>query len=286
MQGPTYFHPWLSDDGSSVLFLEPDAGAGFQRAFFEFTNGSGFRQLTSSKDVPEGVTAATLSGNGAIAYVGTPDGRILRISVPSGNIDELAGRTPQLTATENYAPGSVNWISGAALSGDSAQPRVMVGDLEAPLISAQPALVKFQIPWEIPAGRPVEIRLAYGSPPPFESVLTILTATIYANFLDPLTSPFGNSAFPPGLAYHQDFHSLVTTSNPAHERTGARYTTSRYRPKDTFLGLAPGYIGLYQMDLQVPEGLVNADSPLSCGFQDLQNGGYRIVATDLYVRVP
>jgi uncharacterized protein (TIGR03437 family) len=328
VKAPTYFHPWLSDDGSSVLFREPDPATGFQHAFLEFTNGSGFRRLTSSQDVPEGVTAATLSGNGAITYVGTPDGRILRIAIPSGKVEELAGATPQLTATENYAPGSVNWISGAALARDSAQPRVMAGDLEAPVISAQPALVKFQIPWEIPAGRAVEIRLSYGSPPPFESVLAILTSTISANFLTPLASPFGDSSFPPGLAYHQDFSSFVTPSNPAQAgetihfymsglgpvtqplatgqktpssgplhkamyppvfcavanimKTGNNYPNVLVR----YVGLAPGYVGLYQMDLQVPEGLVNAVEPLSCGFQDLQNGGYQVGATNLYVRVP
>jgi hypothetical protein len=40
------------------------------------------------------------------------------------------------------------------------------------------------------------------------------------------------------------------------------------------------------MDLQVPQGLVNADSPLSCAFRILEGGGYQVAAVDLYVQVP
>jgi hypothetical protein len=40
------------------------------------------------------------------------------------------------------------------------------------------------------------------------------------------------------------------------------------------------------MDLQIPQGLLNADSPLSCGIRDIEQGGYAVVVVDLYVRVP
>jgi uncharacterized protein (TIGR03437 family) len=320
---PSYFQPWLSDDGSSVLFLTLDA-SGHQQVSYQATNGSGARALTTSTGVPEGVNAATLSGGGTIVYAATPDGRILRISVPSGDIDELAGPTPQVLGIQNYAVGSVNWISGAALSAGDAVPEVLVGNLPAPVINAEPTLVKFQIPWEVPPGGPIEIRVQYGPPPPFESVLTITAATISGNFLSPGSNPF----LPPYLAFHQDFRSLVTPSDPASPgeiihfylsglgpvtppvATGERIPISGplhrvvYPPvfcavsnigktSDDFVnaplpfvGLAPGYIGLYQMDLQVPKGLLSADSALSCGFRDIEQGGYAVVAVDLYVRVP
>jgi uncharacterized protein (TIGR03437 family) len=321
---PSYFQPWMSDDGSSVLFLTVDA-SGHQQVFYEATNGSGERALTNLTSVPEGVSAATLSGDGTIAYASTPDGRILRISVPSGNMGELAGRTPQLTQLQNSAVGSVNWISGTALSdGGDTLPRVLVGELSAPVISAESTLMKFQIPWEVRTGVPSEIRLQYGTPPPFESVLTFTAAAINGNFLSPLANPFSAAL----LGLHHDFHSLVTSSDPAlpgeiihfyltglgpvtpavatGERTPASgplhrvvyppvfCTVTNIAPTGTayldaplpFLGLAPGYIGLYQMDLQVPQGLVNADSPLSCAFRILEGGGYQVAAVDLYVQVP
>jgi uncharacterized protein (TIGR03437 family) len=320
---PSYFQPWLSDDGSSVLYLTVDA-SGHQQVFYEATNGSGERALTNLTSVPEGVSAATLSGDGTIAYAATPDGRILRISVPSGKMDELAGRTPQLIQLQNPAVGSVNWISGAALSATGTLPQVLVGDVPAPVISAEPTLVKFQIPWEVHPGQPSEIRLQYGPPPPFESVLTFTAAAINGNFLSPLANPFSGAL----LGLHHDFHLLVTSSDPAlpgeiihfyltglgpvtpsvatGERTPASAplhrvvyppvfcTVSNIGTTSTgflnapvpFVGLAPGYIGLYQMDLQVPQGLVNADSALSCAFRMLEGGGYQVAAVDLYVQVP
>jgi len=316
---PPYFQPWLSDDGSSVLFFANEQIA------FELTNGSGTRVLTTATNVPEGVISATLSGDATTAYAATPQGRILRISIPSSQIEELAGPTPQLFQLQNSAAGSVNWISGATLVSGSAVPQVQVGNLQAPVIAATPSLVKFQIPWEIQPRDKVEVRVQWGLPPPFESVLTFTAATIDAQFLNPLASPFGG--VPAGLAAHQDFRSYVTPTNPALPGETIHYYMSGIGPVtpalatgqrtpasgplhhavhlpvfcsvanvmasgDTFpkaairfLGLAPDYLGLYQMDLQVPDGLVNADSPLSCGFLDLENGGYRVVVTDLYARV-
>jgi uncharacterized protein (TIGR03437 family) len=322
---PSYFQPWISDDGLSVLFLAVNKESGLQQAFVESTNGSGLRLLTNSSDVPEGANTATLSGDGSLAYAGTPDGRILRIVVASGRIEELAGRTPQLMALQTVAVGSVSWISGLALSSHQEHPKVMVGNREAPVISAQPTLVKFQIPWEIPVGQPAEIRLEHGSPPPFESVLTVTTAAVNAAFLNPQVSPFEISLFPEGLAFHQDFRSLVLPSDPAQPgetihfymsglgpvtgplATGQKTPSSGplhkviYPPvfcgvpltgrvqvdaRVRFAGLAPGYVGLYQMDLEVPNGLVNADSLLGCGFPTPGEGGYEVVETHLYVRLP
>jgi len=114
------------------------------------------------------MSVATLSGDGTIAYAATPDGRILRISVPSGDTDELAGRTPPVNGLQNTGVGWVNWITGAALSAGETLPQVQVGDLPAPVITASSSLVKFQIPWEIRPGKQAEIRLQYGTPPPFE----------------------------------------------------------------------------------------------------------------------
>jgi len=314
---PTYFQPWLSDDGLSVLFLEGAAGSTSQQAFVQSTNGSGLRQLSKASNVPEGVNIATLSGDGSLAYAGTPNGRILRVAVASGNIDEISGATPQLNGLQTVAVGSVTWVFGTAIS-DGTHPRIMVGDREAPVISAQPSLVKFQIPWETPADKAVEVRLAYGPPPPFESVLTITTATINAAFL---AQPVVSSDV---LAYHQDFRSFVTPSDPAQPgeiihfymsglgpvtnplATGQKTPTSGplhkaiYPPicgvpltgvvtvnaPVRFAGLAPGYVGLYQMDLEVPAGLVNADSQLGCSVPDPVYGGYNVIQTDLYVRVP
>jgi uncharacterized protein (TIGR03437 family) len=292
------------------------------------TSGSGMRRLAPSTDLPEGVVSGILSGDNTTALAATPLGRIIRISVPSGKIDELAGPTPQLNQIQNTASGSVSWISGAALAAGGTLPKVQVGDFEAPIISAESALVKFQIPWEVRPGQNVEVRLQYGDPPPFESVLTYPSATLTPRFLNPMASPFSVGLVPPGLANHEDFRSYVTPSNPALPgetihfymagagpvtpsiSTGQKTPTSGpahravYRPLNCtvtnitmastqelnapvrFLGLAPGYLGLYQMDIQVPQGLVNANSPLSCEFSDLENGGHQSPETDLYVRVP
>lgn len=169
----------------------------------------------------------------------------------------------------------------------------------------------------------VEIRVAYGPATPFESVLTVTTAEIAAAFLPPSVIP-SESLFKSGLAYHQDFRSFVTPSSPSQPgeiihfymsglgpvtnplATGQKTPTSGplhkaiYPPHCEvpltgfvavdvpvrFAGLAPGYVGLYQMDLQVPTGLMNADSPLGCSFPSPEYGGFTVDETDLYVRIP
>ena len=321
---PAYFQPWIGDDGSAVLFFTVNPLSGVQQLDYEFTNGSGERVLTAPADVPEGVASATLSGDAATVYAGTPMGRMLRVSVPSGKIDELAGPTPQLYQLQNSAPGSVNWIAGAALRSGAALPKVQVGDFEAPVVSAEPSLVKFQIPWEVRPGQQMEVRVQDGATAPFESVLTFTSSAISAQFLNPLAGPFGSGVVPAGLANHEDFRSYVTPSNPALPGETIHYYLAGLGPvapaigtgqktpgsgplhraihppvfcsvaNDTawgatatvrFVGLAPTYLGLYQMDVEVPHGLVNADSALSCGFPDLEQGGYSVLATDLYVRV-
>jgi uncharacterized protein (TIGR03437 family) len=321
---PTYFQPWISDDGLSVLFLNAASGNALQQVFIESTNGSGLRQLSKSSDVPEGVNIATLSGDGSLAYAGTPNGRILRVAVATGNSDEISGATPQLNTLETVAVGSVTWVSGAALS-DGTHPKIRIGDREAPVISAQPSVVKFQIPWETLVNQAVEIRIEYGSPPPFESVLNVSTMAIDAAFLGPQANPFAITQFPDGIAYHQDFGSFVTPSNPAQVGETIHFYMSGLGPVTEplatgqktpvsgpvhkviyppvfcsvaltgfvqgnadvrFAGLAPGYLGLYQLDLKVPSGLANAHSLLNCGFPAPGEGGYTDIYTDLYVRIP
>src|SRR5437764_12922506 len=57
--------------------------------------GGPIRQLTNE---PEGITSATLSGNGKVAFATTVHSRLLRIEIASGEIQEWIPATPSSNA--------------------------------------------------------------------------------------------------------------------------------------------------------------------------------------------
>jgi len=82
----SYFYPWVTRDGRTVLFLSSDS-KGVMQAFLIQSDGSDLRQITTA---PEGVSNATLSGYGNVAYAATTQSRLLRIELPSNTVADLA----------------------------------------------------------------------------------------------------------------------------------------------------------------------------------------------------
>ncbi|MCL5742971.1 MAG: hypothetical protein M1541_03445, partial [Acidobacteria bacterium] len=95
----------ITNAGDLVLYVD-------KQVFAIRPDGTGRKQLTNAAD---GITAAVVSGNGNLAYAVTGTGRILRIDLAAGGIEELVGRTPVITSVVGAAvPGSMNFIKGNA----------------------------------------------------------------------------------------------------------------------------------------------------------------------------
>jgi hypothetical protein len=81
-----YFHPWVTNDGSTVLFQSADSN-GVTQVFLIQSDGSDLRQITKA---PGGVSDATLSGFGQVAYAATLQARLFQIDISSDTVTVLA----------------------------------------------------------------------------------------------------------------------------------------------------------------------------------------------------
>jgi uncharacterized protein (TIGR03437 family) len=265
----------ISDDARWIL-AEIFDGSAQQLDIVDSTTGS-VKQLTFG---PDGIQAATLSGDGTTAYLATANGKLLKIDAQSGVSQALLGNQPIVTAYDPPVAGSLNRIIG---SGFPKSPQVLVNGAPAPIISSTATEVDAQIPWETPAGT-VTLQVT-GPAAIFQQVISIPLLT--------------NAATPLGQPIHQDFSGFVTEASPAHggeivqfyftglgpvtpqvadgkpspmsplsQLTMPLPTSFVYQgggvnqgaPLVLYAGLAPGLIGVYQVSIQLPAKIVGLAS--------------------------
>jgi uncharacterized protein (TIGR03437 family) len=266
------YQPTLAADGSRIAYLSTLGDA--PQLFVSRMDGSDWTQLTARAD---GIAEATLSGNGAVAFAVTGDGCILRIEVEGRLTKTLVEPTPVIDYVESTTPGSLTRVLGRGLANST----VTVDGMAAPIVWRSKEEVLFQMPWEtlLSAGT---INLPEGGGPYFEVVAPMaLSAFAPASFELGARMPGGHVP----IAIHTDFKSLVTEQNPARPGelvhlylmgggpvtvpvpTGvpnpieplSRITTEISVVADgripldvPFIGLAPGLLGLWQMDVYLP----------------------------------
>jgi uncharacterized protein (TIGR03437 family) len=287
-----YFHSRLTNDGAQVAYLLNN------QLMVQGTDGSAARQLTSA---PEGVSDAVISGYGNLAYAVTTSGRLLRIDVASGAETELSAAVPHIQIVGGaLVPGARLDLSVSAAPANRGDPAILSDGPAAPIIARSASGVTMQIPWEATAGSTVKL-VVPGNPSVFEEDNdNPLQAGIPAFY----TLPMPPEVYPPyALAVHQDFKALVTDSYPAKPgevvhfyftglgavqpriATGAvtlagtlyRITTPfscqipqpgilvpPINAKILFAGLAPGFIGVEQVDMQIPTGLTQTHPSVDC----------------------
>jgi uncharacterized protein (TIGR03437 family) len=275
------------------------------------------RQLTHES---EGISEVALSGDGRVAHAVTRLGRLIRIEVASGAVQEIVPRTPSITnpmlssvvtsVVDAMAPGSLIPLVGNGLSASSqvaapplphtlAGVRIRIAGVDAVLQSVSPEIVWFQVPWELPEQQAAKFEFLSGDSP-FETS----PGSVDVRALAP--GVFGIQTILDGFVYyyaaiHQDWSGLVTRESPARAgeivtiyfnglgpvtpavATGEAasadhlaWVTGPFRcqfwdggPNDSqiyFAGLAPGMVGVYQVSLQVPEGLRMSPVQLVCDF--------------------
>jgi uncharacterized protein (TIGR03437 family) len=295
-QGAGAMQPFISSDGTLVLYLaEPEAGKP-QQAWLVRPDGSERRQLTS---FPEGIEEAKLDGLGVAVFAAT-GGRLVRVDVQTGRVEELVPKTPTCWPFSPLIPGSSLNIRGQWLASSSRAAlfplpaaldgvRVLADKTALPILSVAPGEIWFQVPFELHPGRSVRIEVEHSSP--FEvcaGVVPVRSRQVY--FLSDaeglilahegfrgrvsLTAPVQPGevihAYAVGLgAVTPEMQTGVPTpagrlyqlSDPFDCQNGVAAGETLEVP---FAGLAPGLIGIYQVDVRMPSPLPSQVF-LNCG---------------------
>jgi len=273
--------PRVSIDGRRILFLSRRADSTAAQVFVIQPDGTGRRQITNEA---EGVSRAVLSGDGRVAYAETTAGRIVRVQVDTLERYELNGPTPAiLDRTVTAGIGSSVTVTTSTRAGQSVS--VDIDGSPAPLVSASDGSVIFQVPWEFATNTLHGVGLKTGATATWEGpTLALTSATYYPQFL--LTASAGYA-----VAAHQDWASVITPDNPArvgeivHMYATGLGSVSPAVPTGTpapasppstltttfdcfvppsgsqnakfvadvfYIGLAPGMVGFYQLDVRLP----------------------------------
>jgi uncharacterized protein (TIGR03437 family) len=180
------------------------------------------------------------------------------------------------------------------------QTRVTFNGLPAPLYYLAPGQINVQVPFEVGTG-PVSIQVTRGG-----SASAITTAQVAAFSPGIFVVDQGTSA---GAIFHTDF-SFVTGSNPARAGEvlavyatglGALQTAVRSgdaapnAPRPTvniptitiggvpavvsYSGLAPGFVGLYQLNVTVPAGLQPGLQPVQISLGEIASNTATVALT-------
>lgn len=267
------YQPTISADGQWVTYIS-SAGSKPQ-AFLSRIDGSDSTQLTANA---AGAVEVTLSGDAGTVYAIMGDYSMVRIDVATGAVTTLVGPTPSITSVQVSTPGSVSTITGTGLANTT----VRIGEMPGLVLSSSDTSLTFQMPWRVPLTA-TSLTIPQGGAPYFADSTPIelgpfLPGAIALGPPDPVTD------WPP-IAIHSDFSSLVTPQSPAMPgellhiyflgggavsppvRTGEVSPNSPLSKVTTpfsvtaqngetvqvsFFGLAPGTIGVWQMDATVP----------------------------------
>ncbi|MDQ6708618.1 MAG: hypothetical protein M3Z85_21880 [Acidobacteriota bacterium] len=269
---PTNKTALLSNDGQWVAFEVYGPTYTTRRVILCRADASGCKFLTGpSIDA----FLFAISGDGSTVYA-VSAGRYLHIDTGTGRTEQAVVFGLLTPRDPPFVPGSL--VRFSALTGD----HITVNGREAPLLSPPGGLPVIQIPWDLPE-QPVTFTM-YGGDSPFEILARYPVSDFYPQGFAP-GSPGLNEGQP---AYRQDW-SATTYQSPAVPgeivhiyavglgATDCAVETGKPAPVDRlcritrraewkwttalgvsvpaeilFAGLAPGMIGLYQIDVRVP----------------------------------
>ena len=226
-------------------------------------------------------------------YVGDSFNNVVRklqpVAAPTGNaIVNAASYMSQIS------PGSLATLFGTHLASaltTAAAPlptslsgvSLSVNGRPAPILAVAPNQVNFQVPWETLPGN-AEVKVSVNG-----ISATTLTATVLAAAPGIFVDASGRA-----IAQNPDY-SLLTSTNPAkpgstivayltgsgptdvtladgapastaplaHAMSQVSATLGAAPAQVTFAGLAPGFVGLTQMNIQLPDALAPGDYPLT-----------------------
>jgi uncharacterized protein (TIGR03437 family) len=286
----------------------------------------GVAQLAAS--VPANLIASPGTANVTVVNPGGVASNAVTFTIlPSSGPTILAGGVVNgasfAKAPAPVAPGSIAAIFGTALAGGTGSAptfplpltmqntQVFVNGIAAPLFFVSPSQINAQVPWEAGGASSLSVQ--------------VMSSGAYSNFVSvPLASAAPGIFGPSGgaMIVHVSDSTLVTASNPATPgeyltiyctglgtvtnppATGAAAVSSplsftTVTPTTTiggipapviFSGLAPGFVGLYQVNIQVPLNVATAGAAplvLSSGGNStaaaiaVQSGGPQVVQVSI-----
>ncbi len=254
-------------------------------------SGDGMPATSALLDFPHNV-AVDPSGNVYISDEGNSVIRLLQPITPAlanNGIVNAASFGPQVSPGALASLFGTNITSGSAMASTTpltstlAGVNITVNGVNAPLLYVSPTQVNFQVPWETNVGSAVVALSINGI------ASNSVTATV-------ATAAPGLFLYGSGRAVVQNTNfSLNTSGNPAKEgstimvyltgsgpvnpsigdgnpatsnpkifaTSSASATIGSATAQVSFSGLAPGFVGLVQMNIVVPSGLPAGDYPLA-----------------------
>ena len=264
------FNIHVSDDGRRVLFTREG------EAYVIASDGTGQKSVTGEIET---VLAGALSASGEVAWVATAAGRLLRIRVDEGVVQEVVSRSVSfLNPPAVVTPGSLVSMNGTGFtSGATFQPRpplerfigdltLWIGQTKMAMAHAGPNHLEFQVPWDAAPGEGNLYTEIAGLTSPFElpkpsvRIVAVNPKVLAAVHQDWLSEATINSRAQPGEVVHVFATGLGAVTPPV--------ATGMYAPsaepyarlvqaiscegaETLFAGLAPGTIGIYQIDLRI-----------------------------------
>lgn len=284
--------PVISNDGLRVVFRY-----GEPTELWVASTITGERRQLTDVGAP-GIGSASLAGFGETAFAAANDGRILRINVSTGVLTELIPHTPILSAPAAATPCDAIRLNTRVAGPKSLE--VTLDGASLPILSRKTADTGggefwVQVPCELtPSETPRKLEIANDSP--FDSARALSIRRV-------------NPVIYTSEGTHQDFSGPVTRANPARPgeilhlwgtgfgtvdrlmRTGepgpgsppaklvdpiwCRQSISSATIETTFVGLAPGLTGIYQLDMRVPSD-AQGWLPVTCHFADNSTADFRV----------
>ncbi|MBS1855127.1 MAG: hypothetical protein JST11_07165 [Acidobacteria bacterium] len=278
--------PAISADGKRVMFLSTaqwgtNNPPGSVQLYAINLDGTGFMELTSGSE-PNGIEQYTMSDDGQVAWYAA-GGRLVRLDLSAGEVAHTVFRPAIADLSPTLVPGSAVTLPGAQLSGGI----VRVNGIDAPLLSATQDSITFQVPWDVQPDAPATLQVVTNAGTSEEATADAQTSPVAARpwLIPAAPCQRPNPCSLGGGAIHQDWSAYVTPDNPARPGEivhlyGTGFgpvapggITGIPAPADTpaqvlakptctgdpespitllYLGLAPGLVGYYQMDVQLP----------------------------------
>ena len=241
--------------------------------------------VINARATAPGLPVATAQIAGAV----TPNNAPVLARNATANFYNPVGGAP-------LAPGTLIQITGQYLAAQSLTntsipvptalggTSVLIGGLEAPVTLVSPGQIDAQVPFELPAGQPYQVIVsadgALTTPQSFEAGMAspglsvLANGYVRANHQDG-TAVTDSAPAKPGESIAVYLVGLGPTdipvasgqpgpSAPLANTTNTPAITLNNEPVGySFSGLAPGQVGVYQVNLQVPADAVNGDLILS-----------------------
>jgi uncharacterized protein (TIGR03437 family) len=241
--------------------------------------------------LPNGELASdgTLSGNGNLAFLETTAGNIVSMNAQTGAGAQTLVTAPSWvpnigSVPEVLFPGSLVHLTGANLpaTADAFVGRLFLDNIALPVVYTTAMEVAVQVPWELQAPGPSAFRVDLGNSP-FRQNQWVPINSMFPKF-EPLAP--GETSVLGFKAVRGDFSSLLTSQPNSGDvivvyATGlgpvngpmitgqaapvnsaiaiqGQFTCSFNpygQPAETlFAGLAPGVLGIYQVNFRLPSG--------------------------------